>query len=284
MKLLTAAFLLLGACIQVFAQDNGNHGIPETVMLKNPGMTSRHSVRISRGANYAVSAKVSSSASRTALIEIRLFSGDKQCRYLRSVHSSDRESVLENVFNAGNADRAEIAFHLIDDAMPGTSAQFKDIRFVVCNNSFVHSWNHKAPVNCRREFRDEGRTVILTPTKKSSGYCSSGFSKIPKNSRLRFSARVRSERPGMACLAVNCGAKNERSRYFKSPWNTKTNEILTIEFDVANAEWVSTVLRCTGVKKFRGPVEFSEIKFELIPPETPEKTVDKSVKKGNPAK
>ncbi len=284
MKLLTAAFLILCACVPVFAMEEGTPGIPEAITLKNPGMISRHSVRIKRGAGYALSAKVSSSASRTALMEIRLFSGDKQCKYLRSMHSTASESVLENVFNAGNADRAEITFRIIDDAMPGTSAQFKDIRFVICDNTFVYNWTRNSPVNCRREIRDAGRTVVLTPTKKASGYCSTGFNKIPKNTRLRFSARVKTERPGMASIAVNCGVKNARSQNLKAKWNTRNDEVLSIEFDVEDAEWVSPVLRCTEVRKFRAPVEFSEIKFELISPAAPEKTTDKTVKKGNPAK
>ena len=284
MKNFTAAILFLFTCFNLFAEDDKISGIPESVSLKTPAITSTHGIKLTPGADYALSAKVSSSTSRSALIEIRLFKNDRQCKYLRSVRSTVKESVLENVFNAGSADRAEVTFRLIDDAMPGSSAQFKDIRMVICQNTAFSSWTRNPPVNCNRQIKDDGRTVVITPLKKNSGYCTASVNKLPQNSRLRFSARAKCDRPGLASLAVNCGKKNSPSKHFKSPWTTKTNEVITLEFDTQDSEWCTLLLRSLGTKKHRLPVEFSEIKFEIISPVTAEKTTDKTANKGNNAK
>lgn len=285
MKLLSAAVLALCLSFALFAEEETKSAFPETVTLKNPGAVQKHSFKVTPGVNYAVSAKAASSVPRSAVIEIRLFANSKQISFYRTLHSTEKESTLESVFNSGNADRAEVSLCLTDDAMPGVTAQFREIRFVPCQNTALAAWNRNAPSNCRREIRDNGKVVILTPNRRGVGYNSTSLVKYPKNARMRLTAKVKSSQPGMASLAVNCGAKNTPSRHFKSQWSKKADEVLCVDFDTANAEWITLVLRSRNIKKTKGPVRFSEISVELLPPEKPvQKQAANTPPKGNQKK
>lgn len=271
MKLNTAIIATLCVCFQLFAANSSDYVFAEPVNLKGPGAAQKRSFEVIPGENYAVSAKVSSSLPRTALIEVRLFSNGKQCKYIRTVRSSEKESILESVFNVGNANKAELSLRLIDDAMQGSCAQFQEVRFVACKNEVINPWDRNPAAQCSREIKNNGKVVILYPRKKATGYVNSSLASFPRNARMRFSAKVEAPKPEMAFIAVNCGAKNAPSRHVRSAWNSETNGLLTAEFDTGNAEWVSLVLRCRGTKKVNGPVKFSELKVELIPPEKTDK-------------
>jgi hypothetical protein len=265
MKLLNAAVLALCICFQLFAESD----FPEIVNLKDPGAVHKRSFKVSPQENYAVTAKVSSSIDRSAVIEVRLFSGSRQCRFFRTVHSTVKESVLESVFNTGNADRAEISLCVTDDAMPGTTAKFREIRFTPCASDVMAEWNRNPASNCGREISGNGKIVTLYPRRKNVGYVHTSLVKFPANSRMRFSARVNTGKPEMASICVNCGAKNSKSRNYKSNWNSKNDEVLYVDFETEDAEWTTILLRSKNIKKSTGKAKFSEMKVELIQPGKP---------------
>ena len=260
---LLAALIYSSATLFAFDRNKSAKEL-ENVELTVPGRSEKRSYDINKNTPYAVSALVSASHRDIAWFEVRLFAGNEQCDFIRSIRASKESERLEVVFDSGRADRAEVLFILIPDAMPGSRAVFKEYRFVSCSNVTVREWqkgNYRCP---RRKFTQAGDVIIYPGGGRSESTGSVQLLQIIPNKKMRFSAEVKCEFANAARLAVNCGGKNIRSKSFRSSRNRKKNETLYVDFDTQNFTWITLELSCTNGRKFRNnPVTFSNMK--LVP-------------------
>lgn len=237
----------------------------ECIELKTPGSNKKRSYDITPNTSYSISALVSASHKDIAWFEVHLFAKGKQLDFIRSIRADRNAERLEVVFNSGKADRAEVIFTLIPDAMPQSNAVFKEYRFVRCNDIRIKSWK-AGNFRCRRrEFTPDGAIVIYPQNGRGNSSGSTQLTQIFPHRKMRFSADVSAKYANSAMLNIYCSGKSFKAKSYKSKWNKKPQETLYVDFDTEDATWVSLELRCANGKKFRNePVSFSNIKLTPI--------------------
>ena len=271
MKMKTAFLLFaLAATILLNAHDrNKSANELENISLNAPGETAKRSYSVKSGYPYAVSALVSGSQKDIAWIEVKLFKDKKQCNYFRSLRNTEKTERIEIIFNAGCADRAEVSCILLQDALPGTNAQFKEYRFVSCDDITIQPWERRSSTNCRRKISDNG-AITLTPNgNRALAYSATQLSMIMPNTKMRFSADIKAEAAEHPMLMVNGSGGKDKSMHPKSSWNSKKEETLFIDFDTKEYKSITLYIRCNNGKKHKNrPVTFSNIRLTVIPQNT----------------
>ena len=264
------AFLtvVLLAAFSLFADDTDKRADElETVTLKTPGSVVKRSYSIRKGHPYAVSALVSSTQNEIAWFEVRLYDGAKQVDFFRSLRSSTNECRLDVVFNSGAADRAEVTFALIPDAMQPCSAVFKQYRFVRCEDTIVQPWSRRGGNRCRREINSKGE-IILHPNggKRNTGGTMTIIQQLLPGKKITFSADVEAKLPKAAMLVVHLsGSPDSKNKTFRSAWNNRQKERLSVDFETSNFSRATLELRCaTGNKFKKHPVKFSNIQVTPV--------------------
>ena len=237
----------------------------ENISLKTPGKIVRRSFDIVKNTPYSISSLALSSHDDIAWFEVRLFEKGKDSKFFRSIRTRKNQTRLSVVFNSETAERAEVSFVLMPDAMPQSSADFKEFRFVACEDITLQSWKRRGPSRCRREFR--GTDIILYPiAAKNTGSLMTQIAQIIPDKKMRFSAEVTTKVPEAAAIYVICGGKGLKSEVYKSNWNKSLKETLTVDFDTKKYTWIGIELRCRNGKKFKNlPITFSNIKLTPRP-------------------
>ena len=238
----------------------------ENIYLNKPGETAKRTYSVAKGAPYAVSALISGSQSDIAWIEVKLFKDKKQCDFFRSLRNSKKAERIEIVFNTGVADRAEVSCILLQDAMPDSKAKFEQYRFVSCNNNTVSTWSQRAAYNCRKVTAENGDLVIYPNGNRASAYIQNNLITIMPNTKMRFSANIKADAPGAVILQVNCSGGKNKSRFYRSQWNSKKEETISVDFDTEQFRSVSLTIRCNNTRKHKQrPVTISNIKLTILP-------------------
>ena len=250
----TAAFLL-----QAYDRNKSAEEL-EQISLSQSEKTVKRSYSVKKGAYYAVSALLSASQNNIAWFEVKLFSGNKQCAFHRSLRNTQNPERVELIFYTDKADKAEISCVLLPDALPESSALFKEYRFVCCDNPSIQPWQKRGANNCRRVFAENGDIILYPNSSRVPGTTQVSMSTILPNRKMRFSADIKADFPGAAMLLVYCNGGKNKSATFRSPMNSKKEETLYVDFDTADFKSVTFTLRCTNGKKFRNsPVTFSSV-------------------------
>ena len=237
----------------------------ENIRLSSPAKTAaKRSYPLKKGCSYAVSAVISGSHDNVAHLEVRLFKGKEQTHFFRSLRNSTKAERLALVFNAGGADRAEISCMLLQDAIAGCTAEFKEYRVVCCDNTIIQPWDKRGPSHCRRVISENGDITLYPGGSRVPATFQTNINLIMPDTRMRFSADVKAEYPNAAMLQVHCSGGKEKYRGFRSKWNSKKQETLVVDFDTAQFKHISLTLRCANGKKFKNkPVTFSNITLEI---------------------